>query len=175
MPTPRKASQIAALADKLGRAKLAIVADYRGLKVKDLSSLRRQLGGHHSELEVAKNTLLTKAAADAGINVGTTLFKGPTAIAFCFDDVVEPAKVIADFARTSRILSVRGGLLEGNLIGADGVASLATLPPVDQLRAQLVGTISGPLSTTVGVLNAVLQTFVATLEARSEQISGHAA
>ena len=108
MPTPRKASQIAALADKLGRAKLAIVADYRGLKVKDLSALRRQLGGHHSELEVAKNTLLTKAAADAGINVGTALFKGPTAIAFCFDDVVEPAKVIADFARTSRTLSVRG-------------------------------------------------------------------
>lgn len=174
MPTPRKEAQVADLSEKLGRANLAIVTDYRGLKVKDLRTLRRQLGAHEAELVVAKNTLLARATRAHGFN-GGTLFAGPTAVAFCFNDIVEPSKVINDFARTSRILKVRGALLDGQPVDAGAVDTIATLPPVDQLRAQVVGTISAPLSSVVGVLNAVLQTFVATVEARIEQASEAAA
>jgi len=173
MPTPRKEAQIADLSEKLGRAHLAIVTDYRGLKVKDFRTLRRQLGAHDAELVVAKNTLLTRATRQHGFD-GGTLFAGPTAVAFCFSDIVEPAKVLNDFARTSRILKVRGALLDGRPVDGSAVETIATLPPVDQLRAQVVGTITAPLSNVVGVLNAVLQTFVATVEARVEQL-GHAA
>ncbi len=174
MPTPQKETQVANLTERLGRAQLAIVTDYRGLKVKDLRTLRRQLGEHQAELVVAKNTLLTRATNARGFD-GGDLFKGPTAVAFCFSGIVEPAKVLNDFARTSRILRVRGALLDGKPIGAEAVSTIASLPPVDQLRAQVVGTISAPLSSVVGVLNAVLQTFVATIEAKVEQAEASAA
>jgi len=173
MPTPRKAAQISELSEKLGRSHLAIVTDYRGLKVKDLRNLRRQLGAHNAELVVAKNTLMLRATREHGID-GGTLFAGPTAVAFCFNDILEPAKVLNDFVRTSRILKVRGALLDGRPVDGPAVEMIATLPPVDQLRAQVVGTISAPLTSVVGVMNAVLQTFVATVEARVEQL-GHAA
>jgi large subunit ribosomal protein L10 len=173
MPTPRKATQIADLSEKLRRAHLAVVTDYRGLKVKDLRTLRRQLSAHDAELVVAKNTLMLRATREHGFD-GGTLFAGPTAVAFCFNDIVEPSKVLNDFSRSSRILKVRGALLNGRPVDGSAVETIATLPPVDQLRAQVVGTMSAPLSGLVGVLNAVLQTFVATVEARVEQL-GNAA
>jgi large subunit ribosomal protein L10 len=175
MPTPQKAAAIAELAGKLGRAQLAVVTDYRGLSVRDLAVLRRQLRETQTELTVAKNTLLRIAARNSGIEGADWVFEGPTAVAFCYDDIVAAARTIADFARVSRVLAVRGGVLEKRVIDADGVTRLATLPPIDQLRAEVVGAIGGPLAAMVGVLNGVLQQLVATLEARNEQLGGAAA
>jgi large subunit ribosomal protein L10 len=172
MPTPEKAAAIEELTDKMARAQLAVITDYRGLTVRTLATLRRQLRQLDVDYTIAKNTLLRIAARNRGIEGSETLLEGPTAIAFCYQDIVGPSKAIADFARTSRILSVRGGLLDGKLIGPDEVNRLATMPPVEQLRAEVVGAIGGPLASMVGVLNGVLQTLVGTLEARNEQMSG---
>lgn len=172
MPTPEKAAAIEELTDKMERAQLAVVTDYRGLTVRDLATLRRQLRPFEVDYTIAKNTLLRIAARNRGIEGSETLLEGPTAIAFCYQDIVGPSKAISDFARTSRILNVRGGLLNGKIISADEVMRLASLPPVEQLRAELVGAIGGSLASLVGVLNGVLQTLVGTLEARNEQLGG---
>lgn len=175
MPTPEKAAAIDELAEKLGRSKLAVVTDYRGLTVRDLATLRRSLRPFQVEYSVAKNTLLRIAAERSGLEVAEGLLEGPTAVAFCYDDVVGPAKALSDFARTSRILNVRGGILDGKPVGAEDITRLATIPPIEQLRAEVVGAISGPASSLVGVLNGVLQQLVGTLEARNEQMGGAAA
>ena len=172
MPTPQKAEAIEELTEKLSRAQLAVVTDYRGLSVRDLATLRRQLHGLDVDYMVAKNTLLRIAARNNGIEGSEELLAGPTAIAFCYQDIVAPSKAISDFARTSRILNVRGGLLNGQPVGAEDINRLATLPPIEQLRAELVGSIGGALASLVGVLNGVLQQLVGTLEARNEQMGG---
>lgn len=174
MPTPEKATAIDELTEKLGRAQLAVVTDYRGLTVRDLATLRRQLRPFQVDYTIAKNTLLRIAARNNGIEGSETLLEGPTAVAFCYEDMVGPSKAISDFARTSRILNVRGGLLNGQVIGADEISRLATLPSPEQLRAELVGAIGGPLASLVGVLNGVLQTLVGTLEAQSEKLGAAA-
>ena len=175
MPTPEKAAEIEQLTDRLGRAKLAVVTDYRGLTVRDLATLRRSLRPFTADYTIAKNTLLRIAARNNGVEGSETLLEGPTGVAFCYDDIAGASKAIADFARTSRILNVRGGLLEGRVVNADAINTLATLPPMETLRAELVGAIGGPLSQMVGVLNGLLQTLVGTLEARVELQGGAAA
>jgi large subunit ribosomal protein L10 len=174
MPTPEKVAAVEELTDKMRRAKLAVVTDYRGLKVRDLATLRRALRPHQVDFTIAKNTLLRIAAnnAELGSDAANELLSGPTGVAFCYDDIVQPAKAISDFARTSRILSVRGAMLGNVILGVDEVTRLATLPPVDELRAEAVGVISGPLSNLVGVFNGLLQTLVGTLEAQVEAQGG---
>jgi large subunit ribosomal protein L10 len=172
MPTPEKIEAVSELTDKMQRARMAVVTDYRGLTVRDVANLRRQLRESKVEYTVAKNTLLRLAARNTGIEGADDLLDGPTAVAFCYEDIVAPAKALTDFARTSRILNVRGAVLDGQLIGAEDVLRLATLPPVEQIRAEVVGAIGGPLAGLVGVLNGLLQTLVGTLEARGEQLGG---
>ncbi len=176
MPTPQKVKAVEDLTDKMRRAKLAVVTDYRGLSVRDLATLRGTLRPHQVEFTIAKNTLLRIAArnAEVGSDAADALLTGPSAIAFCFDDIIQPAKAIADFARTSRILTVRGGMLGADVLEASEIARLATLPGPEQLRAELVGAIGGTLSQMVGVLNGLLQTFVGTLEAQVEKQGGAA-
>jgi len=174
MPTPLKVAAVEELTDKMRRAKLAVVTDYRGLTVRDLATLRRSLREYQVDFTIAKNTLLRIAArnAELGSDAADQLLEGPTGVAFCYDDIIQPARALADFARTSRILSVRGGLLGALVLGADEINRLATLPSPEQLRAELVGAIGGPLSQLVGVLNGLLQSVVGTLEARVEQQGG---
>jgi len=177
MPTPQKEAAVEELTDKMRRAKLAIIADYRGLTVRDLATLRRALRPHSVDFTIAKNTLLRIAArnAEIGSDAADALLEGPTGVAFCYDDIVQPAKALADFARVSRIMTLRGGLLREKVLGADEIARLATLPSPEQLRAELVGAIGGPLSQFVGVLNGLLQTLIGTLEAQVEKQGGAAA
>ena len=174
MPTPQKVAAVEELTDKMRRAKLAVVADYRGLSVRDLATLRNALRPHGVEFTIAKNTLLRIAAhnAEVGSDASDELLAGPTGVAFCYDDIVAPSKALADFARTSRILQVRGGLLGNVVVGTDEITRLATLPSPEQLRAEVVGAISGTLSGFVGVLNGLLQQVVGTLEAQVEKQGG---
>jgi large subunit ribosomal protein L10 len=175
MPTPQKVAAVGELTEKLQRAKLAVLTDYRGLTVRDLANLRRQLRGAGVEYTVAKNTLLRLAARSTGVDGADDLLNGPMAVAFCYEEIVAPAKTLTDFARTSRILTIRGALLEGRVISPQDVDRLAAMPPVEQLRAEVVGAVSGPLAGFVGVLNGLLQTLVGTLEARGEQLGGQGA
>src|SRR5206468_6176956 len=149
-----------------------IVADYRGLTMPQIDELRGKLLEHGARFAVVKNTLTRRAAEAAGADALLALLDGPTAIAFleANGDPVAVAKALADTARTSRVLTIRGGLLEGRPIEGAAVEELAKLPPADVLRGQVLGAITAPLTAIVGLFTAPLQDLYGLLDARIEQL-----
>jgi large subunit ribosomal protein L10 len=148
------------------------VADYRGLSVTEISDLRGQLLEHGARFRVVKNTLTRRAAEEAGAEELMELVDGPTAIAFLESDgdPVAVAKALSTAARDTKVLTIRGGILDGQQIGQAEVMSLATLPPADVLRGQLVSAVSGPLMTVVGLFAAPLRDLVSVIDARIKQL-----
>jgi large subunit ribosomal protein L10 len=163
---------VAELTERLKNTDTLIVADYRGLSVTEIDKLRTQLLEHGARFQIVKNTLTRRAAEEAGAEALLALLEGPTAIAFleADGDPVAVAKALNDAARTTRVLTVRGGILEGATIGDEDVRNLATLPPAEVLRAQLVGAIAGPLTTVVGLFTAPLRDVVNVIDARIKQL-----
>jgi large subunit ribosomal protein L10 len=174
MPTERKVAEVAELADKLSRSQLTIVADYRGLTVADMQSLRGQLRPLGSEVKVAKNTLTTIAARETGLTALEEALAGPTALIFVYDDVAGASKAVSDFVRTSRIMTVRAGMLGNRLVSPEQVASLATLPPKERLQAEALGAIVGPMVGLLGIFNSVAQSLVSIVDQRAQQMGGGA-
>jgi large subunit ribosomal protein L10 len=175
MPTPQKARSIDELTDQLTRAKLVIVTDYRGLKVTDLQSLRTTLRTSGGEFHIAKNTLTKIAAGHAGVEGLDPHLEGPSALAFGFEDAVQTAKTVSDFVRTSRVLVIKGGVMDNRPISAADVEAIATLPSREELQARLLGMLVSPLSRTLGVLTGPSRSMAYLLNARSEQLGGGAA
>jgi len=171
MPTTAKAHAIDGLADSLQRAQLAVLTDYRGLKVSDLQTLRGTRRPFGAEFHVAKNTLTRIAAEQVGIDGLTPLLDGPLALMLAFDDVVGPAKAITDFARTSRILTVRAGLLNNQVITAGDVEALASMPSRDVLLAKVLGLMVSPMARTVSVLSGPSRSLAYVLQARADQLA----
>ena len=163
---------VAELVERLRTSETLIVADYRGLTMSEIDALRGELLKHGARFSVVKNTLTRRAAEAAGSEALLALLEGPTAIAFleADGDPVAVAKALSDAARTTRVLEVRGGILEGSAIGADDVMNLAKLPPADVLRGQLVGALAGPVATVVGLFTAPLRDLVGVLDARIRQL-----
>ncbi len=172
MPTAQKATQIEELTDRLSRSQLTIIADYRGLSVSSLQGLRSRLRPVEAEFKVAKNTLTRIAAEKAGIEGLESQLEGPTAIMFAFGDPVAPAKAISDFVRTSRILTVRAGIMNGQILSASDVEAIATLPPREELLGKLVGLLASPMSRTVGVLSGPSRSVAYLVNARIESLGG---
>jgi large subunit ribosomal protein L10 len=172
MQRAEKEKVVAKLVEQLQATDTLIVADYRGLSVTDINKLRGDLLEHGAKFTVVKNTLTRRAAEEAGAEALLALVDGPTAIAFLESDgdPVAVAKALSAAARETRVLEIRGGILDGQPIGEDDVKSLATLPPADVLRAQLVGAVSGPLMTIVGLFTAPLRDLVNVLDARIKQL-----
>ena len=168
----QKERLVAELADRLKNTQTLIVADYRGLSVTEIDKLRTELLQHGARFQVVKNTLTKRAAEEAGSEALLALLDGPTAIAFLETegDPVAVAKALANAARETRVLEIRGGILEGTQIGGDEVRNLATLPPADVLRAQVVSAVSGPLMTVVGLFTAPLRDLVSVIDARIKQL-----
>src|SRR5438874_10201285 len=137
-----------------------------------IDALRGRLLEHGAKFTVVKNTLTRRAAEEAGVDALLALLEGPSAIAFLETggDPVAVAKALGEVARTTRVLAVRGGILEGTPIGAEEVENLAKLPPADTLRAQLVGALAGPMTTVVGLFTAPLRDLVGVLQARIDQL-----
>jgi large subunit ribosomal protein L10 len=160
------------LTDRLRNTDTLFVADYRGLSMPEIDGLRTELLNHGARFTVVKNTLTRRAAEAAGADALLALLEGPSAIAFLESDgdPVAVAKALGNAARTTRILAVRGGVLEGRAITADDVENLAKLPATDVLRAQVVGVLAGPLTTVVGLFTAPLRDLVGVLDARIEQL-----
>src|SRR3954451_351427 len=150
---------VAELTEKLRASDTLIVADYRGLTMPQIDALRGRLIEHGARLSVVKNTLTRRAAEAAGADALLALLEGPTAIAFieAGGDPVAVAKTLADTARDTNVLAVRGGVLEGKVITAEEVDSLAKLPPLDVLRGQVLAAIIGPLQSLIGLVSAPLQ------------------
>lgn len=172
MPTPQKATVIDTLTEQLGRANLVILTDYRGLKVSDLQTLRASLRAQDAEFRVAKNTLTRIAAERAGIAGLEPVLDGPLALVLAYGDVAAPAKTISDFARTSRILTVKGGVLEMRFISAADVEDVASLPSRDVLLGKLVGMLASPMARTVGVLGGPSRSVAYVLNSRVQQLGG---
>ena len=167
---------VAELTERLRTTQTLIVADYRGLTMTEINELRTKLLEHGARFSVVKNTLTRRAAEAAGTEPLLALLDGPTAIAFLESDgdPVAVAKALSDSARTTKVLAIKGGILDGRAISEAQVTSLATLPPTDTLRAQVVGALAGPLATVVGLFAAPLRDLVGVLDARIRQLGDSA-
>jgi large subunit ribosomal protein L10 len=163
---------VAELVDDLGSAETLIVADYRGLTNKQLEALRDQLIPLGARFRIVKNTLTRRAAEEAGADALLVMLEGPTAIAFIESsgDPAAVAKALAGTAKESNVLVLRGGILEGKQLSAAEIEQLATLPPVDILRGQLVGAIVAPLNALLGLVSAPLRDLHGLVAARIEQL-----
>jgi large subunit ribosomal protein L10 len=163
---------VAELTERLKSTPTLFVADYRGLSVTEIDELRTKLIEHGARFTVVKNTLTRRAAEAAGAEALVAMLEGPTAIAFieAEGDMLAVAKALADSARTTRILAIRGGILDGSPIAEEDVRNLATLPPVDVLRGQVLGAITAPLLTVVGLISAPMRDLLGLIDARIEQL-----
>jgi large subunit ribosomal protein L10 len=163
---------VAELTEKLRSAETLFVADYRGLTMPQIDALRGRLLENGARLSVVKNTLTRRAAQAAGADALLALLEGPSAIAFieADGDMVAVAKALADSARETKVLEIRGGVMQGREISASNVEELAKLPPLDVLRGQVLGAIVAPLSAIAALLNAPLQNLYGLIDARIEQL-----
>lgn len=153
----QKETEVAELQERFQRASSVFVAEYRGLTVAAVDALRAKLraaGGADFEYRVAKNTLVRRAATGAEGEALAAHLKGPTALAFSFGDPAKLAKVLVDYAKDNEVFKLRGGVMDGVPLGAAEIATLATLPSLDELRAKLVGLIQAPATKVAGVLAA---------------------
>jgi large subunit ribosomal protein L10 len=160
------------LAAELGSAETLIVADYRGLTNKQLEALRDELIPHGGRFRIVKNTLTRRAAERAGADALLVMLEGPTAIAFIESagDPAAVAKALAKTAKDTNVLTLRGGILEGKTLSGEEVDRLATLPPLDVLRGQLVGAVVAPLTQLLGLVSAPLRDLHGLIEARIKQL-----
>jgi large subunit ribosomal protein L10 len=160
------------LTEKLRNSDTMIVADYRGLTMPQIDALRGQLIEKGARFTVVKNTLTRRAAEAAGAEALLALLEGPTAIAFveADGDAVAVAKALADSARDTRVLEIRGGIMQGRVISGADVEELAKLPPLEILRGQVIGAVIAPLSSLVALVNAPLQNLYGLIDARIEQL-----
>ncbi|MCO5223654.1 MAG: 50S ribosomal protein L10 [Thermomicrobiales bacterium] len=174
MPTTAKAKTIDELTEQLTEAQLIVITDYRGLRVADLQELRSNLRKNGGEFRVAKNTLTRIAAERAGINGLDPYLDGPLALGLAHDDIVGFTKALSDFAKSSRILTIRGGVLDKNFIDSDQVEAISTMPSKDVLQGKLLGLLQSPMARTVGVLGGPSRSMAYLLQARADQIGGEA-
>jgi large subunit ribosomal protein L10 len=168
----RKEEVVAELTERLRSTDTLLVADYRGLTMPQIDALRGRLRASGARFTVVKNTLTRRAAEAAGAEALLTLLEGPSAIAFleADGDMVAAAKALADAARETRVVEIRGGVTQGRVVSAEEVERLATLPPLDVLRGQVLGAIVAPITAIAGLVNAPLQNLYGLLDARIEQL-----
>jgi len=172
IPTAEKEQAIQELADLVARSKGAILTDYRGFTVAEITELRKRLRDQGAVYHVVKNTLFKRALQDGdGLN---QYLEGPTAIAFALQDPVAPAKALLDFIREKRKGVVKAGYIDGVVYTEPQVGELSKLPSRDMLIAQVVGGIQSPLSGLVGTLNGIISNFVYTLQAIVDKQGGAA-
>jgi large subunit ribosomal protein L10 len=157
MPTEAKRAMVAALTEELSGATTSIVTDYRGLRVSDIAAVRRALRAQGITYRVVKNRLAKIAAGAAGSGDLVPLLDGPTALAMGTGDEAAVARALLDAVRPFRTVKIRGAVVRHRAIDADGVSSLATLPPRDVLLGQLAGAVASPLSSMAGLLAAPLR------------------
>jgi large subunit ribosomal protein L10 len=172
MDKSKKEQVVADLVERLRSTESLIVADYRGLTNAQLVELRAKLRGSGARLTVVKNTLTRRAAEEAGTDALLALLEGPTAIAFveADGDAVAVAKALADAAKDTKVLALRGGILSGQSLSGADVEELAKLPAPDVVKAQLVGMIVAPLTQLAALVAAPLRDLVGVLDARIAQL-----
>lgn len=169
MNRDEKVAKVAELSDSFAKAKFAVVADYRGLKVTEFEQLRGALRQTNAEVRVAKNSLLRLAVKDSDYEILSDSFTGTTAIALSYDEPVGSAKALSDFAKDHEKLEIRGAAMEGKLLNKDDVVALSKLPSKEQLLGQLCGVLQAVPTGLVNALSGVPRNLVYALQAIKEQ------
>lgn len=166
-----KEQVVAELVERFRTSDTLLLADYRGLAMTEIDEVRTELLKHGARFSVVKNTLTKRAAEAAGVEGLIEFLDGPTAIAFVGEaDMVAVAKTLNDTARQTKILALKGGILQGLPITADQVRDLAALPPADVLHGQMLAAVIGPLNAIVGLFTAPVRDFVGVIDARIRQL-----
>lgn len=160
-----KKEKVVELRDKFLKVKCALLTDYKGLTVAEITDLRNQLRKNSVDYEVVKNTLARIATRETPLQVLDPYFSGPTAVAWSYEDSIAPAKVISSFSKNRPNLKIKAGYLEGRLFGEKEVLAIAELPPKGELLSYLVGSMQVPLRGMVSVLQGTLRSFMATMDA----------
>jgi large subunit ribosomal protein L10 len=165
----KKVAAVADLKDRMSRARVIILSDYRGMTVAEMTVLRRKVRESGSQVLVVKNTLARLAAREAGIEDLDPLLKGPTAIAFGYEDEVSLSKLMTQFQKDFKAFELKGGVLQGQVVPPEGVQRLADLPPKEVLLAQVTGAFQAPIYGLVSVLQGNIRKLVYALEAIREK------
>ncbi|HOK52856.1 MAG TPA: 50S ribosomal protein L10 [Armatimonadota bacterium] len=163
-PRPEKVQEVEELREILQGSKAAIIADYRGLNVKTISTLRKRLRDSDSSMRVVKNTLLKRASEGLPAENLVKDLEGPTALAYSLSDPVSVAKVLTGFVREFKILTIKGGVAEGQVMGPTQIQALSTMPAREVLIAQVVGGLQAPVSSLVGTMQQIYAGLVYTLQ-----------
>ncbi|MFN2519124.1 MAG: 50S ribosomal protein L10 [Jatrophihabitantaceae bacterium] len=168
MPNSAKVTAVAEMAAHFTNSSAAVITEYRGLTVKQVTDLRRSLG-RDTTYAVVKNTLTKRAAADAGVTIDDSLLVGPTAIAFVTGDPVQAAKGLRDFARTNPLLVIKGGLLDGKSLSPAEIAKIADLESREVLLARLAGALKALPTRAAGLFQAPLSQLARLANALAEK------
>jgi large subunit ribosomal protein L10 len=172
MPTDAKRAAIDDLRDRLSRATIAIATDFSGIKVNDLTELRKRLRAEGLEYHVVKNRLAAIAAREAGAEALPEILDRATGLVIGFGDPVAAAKVLDAYVKDTRsAMAVRKGYMDGVVLAEKQVSALAALPPRDELIAKLLGQMNAPISGLVNVLSGPVRGLAIVLQRRAEQLS----
>jgi len=172
-----KVAVVEDLKEKMSRAKVIVLTEYRGLDVASMTDLRRRIRGAGGQLKVAKNTLTRRAAQEAGIEGLDPVLNGPVALAFGFEDPAAVPKVLTQFQKEfgkASPVEITGGVLEGRVVAKEEIKRVADLPSREVLLAQVVGGLQAPLAGLVSVLQGNIRKFVYALEAVRKVKAGEA-
>lgn len=172
MKREKKEEVVAEMRDVLARTRMTILADYKGLNVESITQLRNNLRDAGIEFRVVKNTLVRLAGKETHIEKLDPFLKGPSALVMSYDDVVAPAKVVAEFSKKNQHLQIKAGLLDGKVLTLQEIGDLATLPGREVLLSKLLSAMNGVPGGFVRLLANVLQTFMGTLTAIRDQKEG---
>jgi large subunit ribosomal protein L10 len=165
----QKEKDLQELTDKLAEAKAVVFADYRGTTVKDIDNFRRTLAKDQVFSKVYKMTLVKKALAANGIEVGELDYKTPVILSLSMEEETAPARGVKNVAKDIKTINILSGILDKHLASREQVLALADLPSKDQLRAQLVGTINAPVSGFVNVLAGNVRGLLNVLNAMAQK------
>lgn len=172
MPTQAKTEKIGDLKDKLSRAAVTILVQTQGLNVKDMNDLRGKMRAAKVDIEVIKNTLLRIASEQNSMTLDRKLFDGQTTAVFGYDDEVATAKAVSDYVTTSKVVTIKSGIIGGRSLSSNEVERLAKISGGKlQAKANLVGSVQGPLSSTYNTLSAPLREFCYVLQGRADQLN----
>jgi large subunit ribosomal protein L10 len=171
MPNAEKIEKVAALKERIQDAEALLLTEYRGLSVHDATELRRALS-EQARFAIVKNTLMVRAAADAGIAELEALLDGPTAVAFVQSDVVATAKKVVDAAKKFPALVIKGGYLDGKVLSAAEAQSLATLESREAMLSKVAGMLKAELTRAASMFEAIQGRFLGVLEAYKEKLPG---
>ena len=166
-----KQDKVSQIKEKIDKAQVAIVTEYKGYSVEEITNLRRALQKEGGDYMVTKNTLAKLAVKDTPYEVLAETFKGPIAIAFGFGDQVAPAKVLSKFIKDAKKGEIVAAALDGKLLSADEAKALATIPSKEEIYAKMLGCVNSPATGIVGSINAVMASLTRAVAAVRDQKS----